>query len=125
MKNIVYFIEDDPELINLMKMKLNDNITTIRCFENFHEALECLKNAKVDEFPKVIFSDFMLPKGDGVDFLMDLRKFYSNKVLPFYFLTAVNRNLIEALVEKKNYESILNKPIKFEEIFSILKLITG
>lgn len=121
MGKLVYIIEDDPMTQMLLKTMLNQASIESKIFSDFHTAIEEIdKDKKNQNFPVAIFSDFMMPQGDGLDFLHQLREKYTTEQLPFYFITGVQKELIEPFVEKFEYNEILNKPIQSEQIRKIV-----
>ena len=73
MGKLVYIIEDDPMTQMLLKTMLNQAGIESKIFSDFHTAIEEIdKDKKNQNFPVAIFSDFMMPQGDGLDFLHQL-----------------------------------------------------
>lgn len=122
MNKKIYIIEDDPISQIVLKTLLNNDGFESKTFADFHQALKELEvDNSHNELPLAIFSDFMLPQGDGLDFLNQLRKKYSSEALPFYFVTGVQKEMIEPFVEKYDYTDILNKPLQAEAFHKVVE----
>lgn len=122
MNKKIYIIEDDPMTQMLMKTLLTKDGFESKTFEDFHQALKELEvDDSHNELPLAIFSDFMLPQGDGLDFLNQLRKKYTSESLPFYFVTGVQKEMIEPFVEKYDYSDILAKPLQAETLHKVVE----
>ena len=124
MSRLVYIIEDDPMTQVLLKTMLIQSGIEVMIFSDYQSALSEIEIASESKFPIAVFSDFMLPNGDGLDFLNQLREKFSSDQLPFYFITGVQKEMIEPFVDKYEYREIINKPIeseKFQKIVNTLK----
>lgn len=125
MKNKIYIIDDDPVIQTVLHAILVQISIEPKIYDNYQQALVDIKTDLASRnLPIAIFSDFMLPEGDGLDFLRNLRGFFSNDIIPFYFITGVQREMIESFVERNEYSEILIKPIHLETFKAIInKLI--
>ncbi len=120
MNKKIYIIEDDPISQVLLKTLLTNDGFESKTFSDFHQAMKELETDNSHkELPLAIFSDFMLPQGDGLDFLNQLRKKFSSEQLPFYFVTGVQKEMIEPFVEKYDYTEILTKPLRADTFHKI------
>lgn len=118
----IYVIEDDPISLTLLNTLIKNDGFEAKTFSDFHQAMKELDTDNSQkELPVAIFSDFMLPQGDGLDFLNQLREKFSAEEIPFYFVTGVQKEVIEPFVEKHNYSEILMKPIERETIHRIME----
>jgi DNA-binding response OmpR family regulator len=77
----VLLVEDDVHILDSNRRILERRGLTVMTAETLRQARECLKTAA----PDVIVLDIMLPDGDGLEFLPELRQSCSAPVL---FLTA-------------------------------------
>lgn len=120
MNKKIYIIEDDPISQVVLKTLLTKDGFESKTFSDFHQAMKELETDNSHhELPLAIFSDFMLPQGDGLDFLNQLRKKFSSEELPFYFVTGVQKEMIEPFVEKYEYTEILTKPLRADTFHKI------
>lgn len=118
----VYVIEDDPISLMLLKTLIKNDGFESKTFSDFHQAMKELDTDKShQELPIAIFSDFMLPQGDGLDFLHQLREKFTSDEIPFYFVTGVQKEIIEPFVEKHDYNEILMKPVERETFHRIME----
>ncbi|MCK6596065.1 MAG: response regulator [Bacteriovoracaceae bacterium] len=125
MKKAIYVIEDDPISQIMIKTLLNQAGVEGSIFENYQSALNKIREDKmINTLPLAIFSDFMLPDGDGLDFLNQLRQLIPSEKLPFYFITGVQKEMIEPFVEKHQYSAIISKPLHKDELNVIIASLT-
>ena len=81
-KKKILVVDDEPDFVNLLKIRLEANDYTVIVAYNGKEALEKVKNEK----PDAVLLDIMMPKIDGLEALKRIRK--ENKNLPVFMLTA-------------------------------------
>ncbi|MFP4180002.1 MAG: HD domain-containing phosphohydrolase [Spirochaetaceae bacterium] len=112
MENRLQALSIDDEQLNLilieeMAQKLGLEITS---FTEPLKALEYLKENPVD----LIFTDYMMPAMDGVAFIEEARKVYSD--IPIIMITAVNSdNELKLRALKTGATDFLNKPLNLPE----------
>ncbi|RXJ84859.1 response regulator [Arcobacter sp. CECT 8985] len=112
--NILY-LEDDENLLKHTHDVLVDFANEIYAVKTSKEALEILKNKKVD----VIISDILLENENGIDFLKDL-KINRNINIPTILTTAHTdtKYLLDAI--KLKVENYIVKPINIKELLTTL-----
>lgn len=123
MSHKILIIEDEPLTQKLISAFFKDKGFELFIFENGQAAISHLEKNSSEPAPLAIFSDFMLPDGDGVDFLNSIRQIYSKDQLPFYFVTGVEKDMIESFVDASLYNHIISKPVHkeiFDEIIQSL-----
>ena len=118
-KKSILLIDDDQRLRELLKDYLNEKNFQVFTSEDFNEAKEILGFFIFD----LIILDRMMPTGDGINLIQDIKK-ASNT--PIIMLTAMSENndKIEGL--KIGTDDYLSKPFEPEELFlrinNLLKL---
>jgi two-component SAPR family response regulator len=119
----ILIVEDDPLTLLLLKKTLNNLLgSTISCnIITCNSATEALIEYEKIESTlmkiDIIFSDFMMDYGDGIDLLENVRK--KTKV-PFVFVTCIDKALIKPMINALSNVEFLNKPISKDLINSIL-----
>lgn len=110
MENSIYedskilVVDDVEEILKSTKMALNFEGMNVETYSNPIEALEYLKNNKVD----VLLLDYYMPQMNGDQFIQELRKFnketviilrtgYSDKIPPMQMLDSLN---IQGYIDK-------------------------
>jgi DNA-binding response OmpR family regulator len=84
MKKIIYLVEDDSDINDLIKYLLSDvgyavlAYTTITAFK---QALEITH-------PDLIILDIMLPDGDGVEICRELKSIENMQTIPIFLMSA-------------------------------------
>ncbi|AXX91955.1 response regulator [Malaciobacter molluscorum LMG 25693] len=112
--NILY-LEDDENLLKHTHDVLIDFVNEIYAVKTSKEALEVLKNKKVD----VIISDILLENENGIDFLKNLKE-DRNINIPTILTTAHTdtKYLLDAI--KLKVENYIIKPINIKELLTTL-----
>ena len=110
----VLYLEDDVSLLKHTTDVLEDFVNKIYAVKTSKEALEVLKNKKID----VIISDILLENENGIDFLKYIKE--KNIHLPTILTTAhTDTNyLLDAI--KLKVENYIVKPINIKELLNTL-----
>ena len=115
----ILLVDDDQRLRELLKDYLNEKNFQVFTSEDFDEAKEILGFFIFD----LIILDRMMPTGDGIDLIQDIKK--ASKT-PIIMLTAIgeNNDKIDGLIT--GADDYLSKPFEPEELFlrinNLLKL---
>lgn len=111
MRYTLFVIEDDRDMIELLKEIFSDDEYSLRCFTSPLKALQALKE---EGLPDLALLDLMMPRMDGIAFLEQVRKMSAS--LPVIMITA--HGSIETAVEalKKGASDYITKPFSFEEL---------
>jgi len=112
-KNIL-IVDDDKRLRELLKDYLTEKNFKIYQSEDYDEATEILSIAIFD----LIILDRMMPSGDGIELIEQIKKFSSTPVI---MLTAMgeDKDKIDGL--KIGADDYLSKPFEPEELFLRIK----
>ncbi|MDR0696288.1 MAG: response regulator transcription factor [Christensenellaceae bacterium] len=113
MKHIIYSVEDDENIRELINYTLSRENYDVRSFENGED---CLKNITSDH-PALILLDIMLPGIDGITLLKQIRSEYSCLNIKIIMLTAKSGevNMLNGL--NAGADDYIVKP------FSVLELV--
>ena len=118
-KKSILLVDDDKRLRELLKDYLNEKNFQVFTSEDFDEAKEILEFFIFD----LIILDRMMPTGDGINLIQDIKK--ASKT-PIIMLTAMNENNDKIDGLKKGTDDYLSKPFEPEELFlrinNLLKL---
>lgn len=111
MRYTLFVIDDDRDMIELLKEIFSDDEYSLRCFTSSLKALQTLKE---EGLPDLVLLDLMMPRMDGIAFLEQVRKMSAS--LPVIMITA--HGSIETAVEalKKGASEYITKPFSFEEL---------
>ena len=118
-KKSILLVDDDQRLRELLKDYLSEKNFQVFTSEDFNEAKEILGFFIFD----LIILDRMMPTGDGINLIQDIKK--ASKT-PIIMLTAMNENNDKIDGLKKGTDDYLSKPFEPEELFlrinNLLKL---
>ncbi len=113
MKTIL-LVDDDQRLRELLKDYLNEKNFYVYTSEDFNEAKHILGFFLFD----LIILDRMMPSGDGIDLIGDIKK-VSNT--PIIMLTAMGENREKIKGLKSGTDDYLSKPFEPEELYLRIK----
>ena len=118
-KKTILLIDDDQRLRELLKDYLNEKNFQVFTSEDYDEAKEILGFFIFD----LIILDRMMPSGDGIDLIRDIKKISKT---PIIMLTAMGENADKINGLKIGTDDYLSKPFEPEELFlrinNLLKL---
>ncbi|NPA53847.1 MAG: sigma-54-dependent Fis family transcriptional regulator [Aquificae bacterium] len=113
-KRKVLLIDDEENILKIIKKFLEDNSFIVSTAKTKEEALELLQRQNFD----IVLSDYRLPDGTG----MEILEFYRSRepVKPFIMITAYGS--IDGAVEamRKGASHYIAKPIDFDDLLKIL-----
>lgn len=118
-KKSILLVDDDQRLRELLKDYLNEKNFQVFTSEDFNEAKEILGFFIFD----LIILDRMMPTGDGINLIQDIKK---TSKTPIIMLTAMSENNDKIDGLKTGTDDYLSKPFEPEELFlrinNLLKL---
>ncbi|MDC1054776.1 response regulator transcription factor [Alphaproteobacteria bacterium] len=118
-KKSILLVDDDQRLRELLKDYLNEKNFQVFTSEDFDEAKEILGFFIFD----LIILDRMMPTGDGINLIQDIKKISKT---PIIMLTAMSENNDKIDGLKTGTDDYLSKPFEPEELFlrinNLLKL---
>ena len=118
-KKSILLVDDDQRLRELLKDYLNEKNFQVFTSQDFDEAKEILEFFIFD----LIILDRMMPTGDGINLIKDIKK--ASKT-PIIMLTAMGENNDKIDGLKTGTDDYLSKPFEPEELFlrinNLLKL---
>ncbi len=111
-------VEDEPEYLEMLEDVMNSVGHTITIATDGFQALEKLKNERID----VILSDVKMPNMDGIEFHKRVRAMKDYANTPFIFLTGVKELDSIQSACKADCDLILQKPFPVDKL---LELFSG
>lgn len=112
-KELIYSVEDDINISDLIKYTMEEAGFNIECFSNGYDMLEALKMRT----PNLILLDIMLPDIDGTEILKIIRTEYSHLPIKVIMLTAKSSEINIVMGLNAGADDYMPKP------FSVLELI--
>ena len=112
MEKLIYIIEDDNNIRDLIKIALNSYDFIVKDFDNAEEALKSIQTDK----PVVAVFDVMLPGMDGISAVKKIRTMPKVSNLPVMILTAKDSEVDKVQGLEGGADDYMTKP------FSVLEL---
>ncbi len=111
---LIYSVEDDHEISNLIRIALEKSDFDVRCFDDGESFLKAFEAKK----PNLILLDLMLPGIQGDEILRIIRKDISNDKIPIVILSA--KSLLEDRITGLNNgaDDYIVKPFNIKELIS-------
>ena len=116
---MIYCVEDDRGIRELMIYTLNVSGFKAEGFKDSDELYEALKRCK----PELITLDIMLPKEDGISILKKLKNNPNYKDIPIIMATAKGEEYDTVLGLDLGADDYLAKPFGMMEMVSIVKAV--
>lgn len=113
----ILIVEDNKDLLNLLKINLSDQGYQIHTSENGEDALEKYKK----ESPDLLILDVMLPRLDGLEVCKRIRK--NDRSIPILMLTAKSEELDKVLGLELGADDYITKPFSIRELLARVKAI--
>ena len=107
-------VDDEPKIREMFKLELEDYQVKIHEAQNGKEALELIKNNKID----FVISDIRMPGGSGIEFLEEFSKLKTNK--PKMIMISGFSDLTPSRAKDLGAIDLVPKPCNIQ---NVLKLI--
>jgi len=119
-KKKILFVEDEPELVDLMKLRLESSDYD---FISAYDGEEGLKKA-YQEKPDLILLDVLLPKLDGLTICRRLKDDPKKKHIPVIIVSASGGRDLPERCQAAGAEHLIIKPFDAKELLdNIAKLL--
>ena len=117
MKNKILVVDDEPDVRQFLKKRLERNNYLVITAKN---GAECLALAKIEE-PALILLDIVMPSMDGYEVIARLRKSSRTKNIPIIMHSV--RKETSSIVKCLEMGTVdyVTKPVSFEELLKIIK----
>jgi len=113
--NSILVVEDNKDLLNLLKINLRDEGYTIHAAENGEIALQKFEEVE----PDLVVLDVMLPKVDGFEVCKQIRR--KNRMVPILMLTAKAEEVDKVLGLELGADDYMTKPFSIREFLARVK----
>ncbi len=115
MKNQLLVVDDDPDILRVLKANLELHGFEPLTAENWGKAQEILDR----QLPALVILDLMLPDGDGMEICKFLKKKYSR--IPIIMLTARDRVSDKVMGLESGADDYMVKPFETLELIARIK----
>lgn len=119
MAQLIYCVEDDDNIRELVIYTLQSANYQAEGFENAEKFYKGLKNRK----PDIILLDIMLPDEDGISILKKLKASHDTKKLPVIMLTAKSSEYDKIKGLDLGADDYVSKPFGVMELISRIKAV--
>lgn len=119
MKKKVLTVDDEQNILELLKYNLEKNGFQVIQAETGEAALELMNQHQVD----LVLLDFMLPGIDGLEVLKAIRSDDRYKMIPIIMLTAKNEEIDKVLGLEMGADDYLGKPFGVHELSARIKAV--
>lgn len=113
---MIYVVEDDKAIRNLVLYALSEKNYQVKGFENGLGVVEAVREESVE----LLILDIMLPEKDGIEILKEIRQF-SN--VPIIMLTARTDEFDKVLGLESGADDYITKPFSILELISRVKAV--
>ncbi|EKD28010.1 MAG: two component, sigma54 specific, Fis family transcriptional regulator [uncultured bacterium] len=114
-RKCLVFIDDDTDLLDFLKHAMEPLCSEIYCYNTHKDALDNLREI----YPGVVFIDYQMPEGDGVDLLIKVKE-----ILPqvaAIMLTGEGNELIAVRSMKSGAFDYIVKPVDMGSLQNLVK----
>ena len=119
MSKLIYIIEDDENIRELIKMALSSFAYEVVAFDNAEDALTAISEKK----PHLAIFDIMLPKMSGLEATKALRENLATRKLPIMLLTAKDTEVDKVTGLDCGADDYMTKPFGVMEFGARLRSI--
>ena len=114
-KKKILIVDDEPELVNLIRLRLEANGYEVIDASNGEEGLKKVE----EERPDIILLDIMMPKKDGYTLMRELKRKEATKSIPIIALTGKPK--MKDLFEIEGIKDYIVKPFEDEDLLLRIK----
>ncbi|MBW5410617.1 response regulator transcription factor [Brachyspira hampsonii] len=116
-KELIYSVEDDDNIRDLIKYTVEEAGYTIECFSNGNDMLEALKK----QTPNLVLLDIMLPDIEGTEILKIIRTDYAHLPIKVIMLTAKTSEINIVTGLNLGADDYMPKPFSVLELLARIK----
>ncbi|PCG19657.1 response regulator transcription factor [Brachyspira sp. G79] len=116
-KELIYSVEDDDNIRDLIKYTVEEAGYTIECFSNGNDMLEALKK----QTPNLVLLDIMLPDVEGTEILKIIRTDYAHLPIKVIMLTAKASEINIVTGLNLGADDYMPKPFSVLELLARIK----
>jgi two-component system response regulator VicR len=121
-RKVVVYIEDEPELIDLLRLILTNDKIVLEPALSGRKGLELVRQLK----PDLVILDLMLPDVEGWDIYREMQEDVTLKDIPVIVITVRTEGLIEGLwPQVKQLAGYLVKPFTVHELREVVSRVLG
>jgi len=119
MKKIIFVIDDEKDIREILKVNLVSEGYSVTAFSSAADA----KKGFESEIPDLILLDVMMEGKDGFEFCREIRSSEKLKSIPVIFLSAKSEEFDKVLGLELGGDDYLTKPFSIKELRSRIKAV--
>ncbi|HNR93145.1 MAG TPA: response regulator [Kiritimatiellia bacterium] len=115
-EGLIVVLEDERNFSRFLKMALEERGYEVYCYDNGQDGEEAIKNM----CPDLAILDVMLPRKNGLDICMELKRKEKYRNIPILMITGVASNAgrdNSYWQEQTSADGFLCKPISVQELY--------
>lgn len=124
-KKKILVADDDPNIVKLIKARLEANNYEVITAGDGEECLQKLSSEK----PDLLILDVLMPKADGYNVLIGMNEIKAltgeMPIVPVIVLTALSDPRVKNMIEKEEIKDYVVKPFESEELLSKIRKALG
>ena len=120
-KPLILIAEDDPDDRLLLKMTFNEEGCELRFVEDGVELMNYLHGNACIPMPSLILLDLRMPRKDGKEALLEIRKHEKLKHIPIVVWTTSNADKDQLFCAEAGASEYFTKPSAFVEMDAAIK----
>lgn len=113
-------VEDDADIREQLQMIIEDEGYSVHACNDGVEALEYLQSMNVDDYPRCILMDLMMPRMNGAELYQALQSDHGMKTIPVVLATARGEREKAPEAFPPGIERI-NKPMDIDDLIKVLE----
>ena len=117
----ILIIDDSPSVLAILEDMLRDLGYEVVAANNGQEGLSRVEETKFD----LIITDLTMPVMDGFDFVQRAKQLPNCKFVPIVMLSSQEDEAMIAAAKKAGISTFLRKPIKENQLKTILQVVLG
>jgi len=115
MRKLIYLVEDNEEISDLIEYIVAESGFDIKAFTNIFD----FKRSLTENFPALILLDIMLPDGDGIEICRELKSNLQTAHIPIILMSAhIN---IQTRAFAAGADDFIDKPFDIDEFVEKIK----
>ncbi|MFC1666768.1 PleD family two-component system response regulator [Candidatus Omnitrophota bacterium] len=117
----ILVVDDDEDLLKMLKMRLEAEGYEFMCAKDGNEMLKVVEVKK----PDVILLDIMLPNMDGYSALREMRNKEDLKEIPVIVLSAKQKKKLGDLFALEKIAFFIEKPFEPSDLLQKIKIVVN
>ena len=116
MKNNIFLIDDDKNILTSVSMLLESDVYKVKTFSDGESGLKAI----LENHPDIAVVDIKMPRLDGIELLKKLRK---TSDMPIIFLTSKDTEIDELLGLKIGADDYITKPFSQNVLMERIRIL--